>query len=152
MGAPGGDDASSLKDSDNPDVIAIETLMNMRTVASLGLGQIKRKEYLNALRGKQSQGIKTAFMKGATGGMAQFFQLWGLSLLYWWGSFLLYNYPDKWSFQDFLIAIFALMVSISGTALGSSETSDRKSAKKAVNRIFALIDRESQIDPLGDTG
>ena len=74
------DDTSTLKDSENPDVIAIETLLNMQTVASLNIEQTKRKEYFNVLRGRQSHATKAAFIQGSTGGIAQFFQFWGLSL------------------------------------------------------------------------
>mmetsp|Transcript_3513 Transcript_3513/g.8954 ORF Transcript_3513/g.8954 Transcript_3513/m.8954 type:complete len:1406 (+) Transcript_3513:103-4320(+) len=146
------DDTSDLKDFENPDVIAIETLQAIRTVASLNIEQIKRKEYLDALRDKHASVVKTACKNGSTGGLAQLCQFWGLALLYWWGGFVLSTYPDTWTFKDFLIAIFALLISIAGTTIGSSGTTDKKVAEEAANRVFALIDKQSEIDPLSETG
>ncbi|KAL9186963.1 hypothetical protein ACHAXT_010683 [Thalassiosira profunda] len=146
-------DVGKEDETDSPDVVAIETLMNMRTVASLNLEQIKRQEYSDALRNSESSQLKTAFKEGSTGGIAQLCQFWAMALLYWWGGYLLSTYPDVWNFRDFLVAIFALLVSISGTTLaGSSGTTDKKAAGEAADRIFALIDRESSIDPLSQVG
>jgi len=145
-------DTSKSNDLGSPDAVAVETLLNMRTVASLNIEQIKRNEYSDALRGKHSSAFKAACIEGSAGGLAQFAQFWGMALLYWWGGFLLSAYPDTWGFRDFLIAMFALIVSISGTALGSSGTTDKKAAKEAAGRIFSLIDRKSEIDPLSKTG
>ena len=72
--------------------------------------------------------------------------------LYWWGGFVLSTYPDTWTFKDFLTAIFALLISIAGTTIGSSGTTDKKVAEEAANRVFALIDKQSEIDPLSETG
>lgn len=145
-------DTSKSNDLGSPDAVAVETLLNMRTVASLNIEQIKRNEYSDALRGKHSSAFKAACIEGSAGGLAQFAQFWGMALLYWWGGFLLSAYPDTWGFRDFLIAMFALIVSISGTALGSSGTTDKKAAEEAAGRIFSLIDRKSEIDPLSKTG
>lgn len=135
----------------SPDAIAIETLLNMRTVASLNIEQIKKEEYSEALKQYQPNTFQTC-IKGSTGGIAQFFQFWGMALLYWFGGYLLSTYPDKWEFRDFLIAMFAIIVSISGTAMGSSGTTDKKVAMEAADRIFALIDRKSAIDPFSESG
>lgn len=146
------EDASGPNDLENPDAIAIETLLNMRTVAALNIEQIKREEYSDALRSKHPIAVRDSCVRGATGGLAQLAQFWSMALLYWWGGFLLSKYSDIWGFQDFLIAMFALIVSISGTALGSSGTTDKKVAEEAADRIFSLIDRQSKIDPLSESG
>ena len=121
------EDASGPNDLENPDAI---TLLNMRTVAALNIEQIKREEYSDALRSKHPIAVRDSCVRGATGGLAQLAQFWSMALLYWWGGFLLSKYSDIWGFQDFLIAMFALIVSISGTALGSSGTTDKKVAEE----------------------
>lgn len=145
------DDDKNKSNEISPDAIAIETLLNMRTVASLNIEQIKKEEYSEALKQYQPNTFQTC-IKGSTGGVAQFCQFWGMALLYWFGGYLLSTYPDKWEFRDFLIAMFAIIVSISGTAMGSSGTTDKKVAMEAADRIFALIDRKSAIDPFSESG
>lgn len=146
-----GQDESSTNDAENPDAVAIETLLNMRTVASLNIEQVKKEEYSEALMNKRASAVETC-IKGFLGGLAQFVQFWALALLYWWGGYLLSRWPEVWEFRDFLIAIFALLISITGTALNSGGTTDSKLAEEAADRIFALIDRESAIDPLSEEG
>ena len=145
------DEKTGLNDLGSPDAIAVETLLNMRTIASLNIQEVKKREYADALCSEQSR-ILIVCKKGATGGSALFIQFWVIALLYWWGGFLLSTYPDTWEFDDFLIAIFALVVSISGTLIGSSGTTDKKAAEEAAARILSLIDRNSAIDPLSETG
>ena len=141
------------EDDVSPDKIAIETLVDMRTVASLNIEEIKKKEYSAALKSKQPSFLNGACKSGSSGGFAQLAQFWSMGLLFWWGGYILSTYPDTWSYRDFLMAMFALLVSISGTALGSSAgTTDKKSAEEAADRIFSLIDRESAIDPLSKAG
>ena len=105
------DEKTGLNDLGSPDAIAVETLLNMRTIASLNIQEVKKREYADALRNNQSS-ILTVCKKGATGGSALFIQFWVIALLYWWGGFLLSTYPDTWEFDHFLMAIFALVVQI----------------------------------------
>ena len=45
-----------------------------------------------------------------------------------------------------------MMYGISGMGVAMQGATDRKKAMAAINRIFALIERESKIDPLSEEG
>jgi ATP-binding cassette subfamily B (MDR/TAP) protein 1 len=78
--------------------------------------------------------------------------MWSFALMFFWGGWLLFNYPSTFSFRKFLISMFALFFSLYGLAVAAQGAVNRDKAKQAANRIFALIDRQSQIDPLSDLG
>ena len=72
--------------------------------------------------------------------------------MFFWGGWLLNNYPDVYSFRDFLISMFALFFSLYGLTIATEGAVDRKKANRAAARIFELTDRESAIDPLSTEG
>merc|ERR1711976_180863 len=88
--------------------IVVETLLNIRTVASLTIENMRSAEYAQALRAETSGSLKTNVLKGMASGFGQFSQLWGMALMFWWGGWLLANHSDKFSFRDFMVSMFAL--------------------------------------------
>jgi hypothetical protein len=62
------------------------------------------------------------------------------------------NAVSRLTFTFQLIAMFSLFMSIYGLTIAALGAADREQAKAAAARIFALIDRQSQIDPLGNKG
>ena len=150
MGDDEGDDDEV--DVHSPGGIIIETLSNIRTVASLTLEEQKSAEYARALADEDKHPWRTNFIKGGAYGLGQFFQMWGLALMFWWGGWLLWKYPDTWSYLDFLISMFALFFSLYGLTLATQGAVNREKAKRAAARIFELTDRQSLIDPLSEEG
>lgn len=146
-----GDD-SLLEDEHSPGGIVIESLMNIKTVASMCLEQTKLKEYGAALRAQNPRPLLTNFLKGCGFGLGQFFQFWGFAIMYWFGAWILHNNPDTYEFTDFVVSMFALFFSLYGLTVALEGATDRKRAMLAANRIFDLIDRKSPIDPLSDAG
>ena len=72
--------------------------------------------------------------------------------MFWWGGWLLFNYPNAFGLKDFLISMFALLFSFTGLSIAAEGAVDRKKAKRAAARIFQLTDRHSLIDPLSTEG
>ena len=138
--------------TDSPGGIVVETLVNIRTVASLNIEKKRSEQYVRALRSQDPTPIKTNFIKGCATGIGQFIQMWGIALMFWFGGWLLYTYPGRFEYRDFLISLFALLFSLEGMGYAAQGTTDREKAKKAANRIFELTDRQSAIDPLSDSG
>ena len=68
------------------------------------------------------------------------------------GGWILFKYPGVFSFNDFLISNFALLFSLFGLGAAFQDLSDRKEAEKSAGRIFYLLDRQSEIDPLSEDG
>ena len=132
--------------------IAVETLTNIRTVASLSAEQERVQEFDTALNVEDPNSLRVNVIKGSSSGLGQFVQLWGTALLFWWGGYLLVSYPNSFEYRDFLISMFSLLFSITGLGIAAQGATDRDKAKLAAERIFELTDRESRIDPLSEEG
>lgn len=148
----GEDHVEAEEDENSPGGIVVETLLSMRTVAALTIEKRRSEEYLAALKREDPAALKTNIKKGATTGLGFFIQCWGMALLFWWGGWLLSKYSDTFSYNSFLISMFALLFSLSGLGAAAQGATNRERAKVAANRIFALLDKKSQIDPLSDEG
>lgn len=131
--------------------IIIETLSNIRTVASLTIEEIRSKSYLEALHKEHPDSISIN-MQNASLGLGQLIRVWGIALFFWWGGWILHNRPNEYTVRDFLISMFSLLFSITGMAMSMQGASDPKVAKEAANRIFELIERPGGIDPLSKEG
>jgi hypothetical protein len=96
--------------------------------------------------------LSSILIVGVIAGLSQFVQQWINALQFWWGGWLLYNYPNKYGFNDFLVSNFALLFSLFGLGAAFQDMSDRKETEKSASRIFYLLDRLSQIDPMSEDG
>ena len=148
----GEDEASEDDNEHSSGAIAVETLTNIRTVASLSAEQEREQEFDTALSVEDPNSLRANVVKGSGFGLGQFVQMWSTALLFWWGGYLLVNYPDSFEYRDFLISMFSLLFSLSGLGMAAQGVTDRDKAKLAADRIFELTDRESRIDPLSEEG
>ena len=82
MGEDEGDD--SVEDENSPGGIVVETLVNIRTVASLTIEETRSSEYVDALRAEDPTPYRSNFIKGIGLGLGQFFQFYGIGLMMWW--------------------------------------------------------------------
>ena len=73
-------------------------------------------------------------------------------LMFFWGGWLLVEYPSSFSYLEYNIAMYSLFFSLYGLTIATQGAVDRKKANLAAARIFDLIDRQSEIDPLSKTG
>jgi ATP-binding cassette subfamily B (MDR/TAP) protein 1 len=71
---------------------------------------------------------------------------------FFWGGYILFHYPDKFDFEDFLVANFSLLFALFGLGSAFQGVSDRKETEVSAGRIFYLLDRKSAIDPLSQDG
>lgn len=74
------------------------------------------------------------------------------AFLFWWGGYLLFHHPDNYTFVDFLVSNFSLLFALFGLGSALQGISDRKAAETSAGRIFYLLDRPSEIDPLSMEG
>ncbi|KAG7369599.1 efflux ABC transporter permease/ATP-binding protein [Nitzschia inconspicua] len=145
-----GDD--TVEDEHSPGGIVVESLLNIRTIASLTMEEVKLEEYSDALQHQDSHPLWNNFVKGSGSGLGQFFQFWGIALMFWFGAWLLNKFPENYSFRDFVISMYALFFSLYGLTVAFENATDRNQAKLAAERIFSLTDRTSAIDPLDESG
>jgi ABC-type multidrug transport system fused ATPase/permease subunit len=132
--------------------IVVESLLNIRTVASLSIEEKRIANFEGALRRENPHPVRTNTVKGSAGGLAQIVQMWGIALMFWWGGYLLYKYPNTYTFRDMLISLFGMMFGFTGLGIAMQDLTDSEKARAAAARIFELIDRKSEIDPLTDEG
>lgn len=151
-----GEDEGNLTEDDDvkgsSGSIVIETLLSIRTVASLTIEKMREKEYKEALIREDPSSVKAHIMKSSGAGVALFIQFWGIALLFWWGGYLLANYSGTFTQRGFMISMWGLLYSLSGMSVAVMGVTDQVKAKAAANRIFALIDRVSPINALSDEG
>lgn len=72
--------------------------------------------------------------------------------MFWWGAWLLLNYPGSFQYRDFLFSMFSLLFGLEGIGVSMQGATDRHKATLAAHRVFELIDRKSAIDPLSEEG
>merc|ERR1712232_1441161 len=96
--------------------------------------------------------LREGFNQGALSGLAMLVQQWVTALQLWFGAWVLYNYPNRFDFLDFLISMMSLMFAIFGLGMAFQDIADRKETEKSASRIFYLLDRQSGIDPLSEKG
>ena len=147
-----GEDVDTGEEEKTSGVIVIESLSNIRTVASLSLEDSRSKDFAMALRKEDPTPLKTNCVKGLYTGIGPLFQQWSFALLFWWGGWLIDRYPNTYTSRGYLISMFSLLFSLSGMAAAQQGATDRPKALDAAGRIFELIERKSAIDPLSTEG
>lgn len=151
----GKDQKDEVKDQDelhSPGGIIVETLLNIRTVAALSLEGKRSKDLEEALRSDRKNYVLAAFVSGLTTGLAVLTQNWSNALQMWFGGWVLFNYPNTYTFNDFLIAFLGVLFSMVGLGSAVSGLSDMKVAEESAKRVFQLLDRKSEIDSLSKDG
>jgi ATP-binding cassette subfamily B (MDR/TAP) protein 1 len=147
------DNGDSAQDELNsPGGILVETLLNIRTVSALTLEEQRSKDFERAISSSHSGYVCDGLMAGLTGGLSMFIQQWTNALQMWFGGWVLFHYQGVFSFNDFLISMFAILFSLFGMGSAFNGLSDRKETELSAGRIFYLLDRKSQIDPLSEEG
>ncbi len=151
---PGEDEEESGSDSEGQSSqwITMESLTNIRTVASLSLEEAWKSKFRAAILHEDPSTFRTNLVKGSTKGLGEFCLMWGIALMYWWGGWLLFTYPDTYEADSLLISMFSLLFSLSGTGAATQGITDKGTAHNAAVRVFALMERKSEIDPLDTSG
>mmetsp|Transcript_32142 Transcript_32142/g.75589 ORF Transcript_32142/g.75589 Transcript_32142/m.75589 type:complete len:155 (+) Transcript_32142:4074-4538(+) len=147
-----GEDMDTGEDEKSSGVIVIESLSNIRTVASLSLEDVRSEQYAEALHKEEPTPFKSNCAKGAWIGIGPLCQQLSFALLFWWGGWLIGKFPKLYSSRGFLISMFSLLFSLSGMAAAAQGATDRGKALAAAERTFALTERKSEIDPLSTEG
>lgn len=142
----------SVDGLNSPGGVIVETLLNIRTVSALTLESRRFNDYEHALANHEANYRKDAFMGGLTNGLSMFVQQWINGLQLFFGGFLLFTFPERYDLGDFLVAQFSILFGLFGLGAAFQDMSDRKEVEKSAGRVFYLLDRESQIDPLAANG
>eukprot|EP00934_Nitzschia_sp_Nitz4_P000886 Nitzschia sp. Nitz4//scaffold281_size24464//5181//15824//NITZ4_008397-RA/size24464-snap-gene-0.2-mRNA-1//-1//CDS//3329545607//886//frame0 len=144
-------DATKTSSKSSEGAIVVETLVNIRSVAALRMENMQVKKYNEVLHGKvgSNSWMSNSFHNMGRG-LGSFFQMSGYALMNYFGSWCLEN--RGYEMRDYLIALFGLMLSLTGLATAMAGLTDSGKAREAASRIFELIERKSEIDPLSEEG
>jgi ATP-binding cassette subfamily B (MDR/TAP) protein 1 len=143
---------SAQDELNSPGGILVETLLNIRTVSALSLEEQRSKDLERAISSSQSSYIRNGLMSGLAGGASMFIQQWINALQMFFGGWVLFHFQGVFSFNDFLVSNFAILFSLFGLGAAFNGLSERKETELSAGRIFHLLDRKSNIDPLSEEG
>jgi len=146
-----GDD-NAKEEVGSPGGIIVETLLNIGTVSALTLEEERFRLFEEALNATDENYVRAGLHQGALSGFSMFVQQWINGLQFWFGGWLLFKYPETYSFDDFLISIFAMLFALFGLGAAFQDVSDRKQTEMSASRVFYLLDKQSEIDPLSEDG
>jgi ATP-binding cassette subfamily B (MDR/TAP) protein 1 len=133
-----GEDEGNLDAADelsSPGGIIVETLLNIRTVSALTLEKQRYMDYEHALKNSEPNHSSDALMSGLMGGLSMFIQQWINALQLWFGGYLLFKYPDKFAFKDFLIANFAVLFALFGLGAAFQDVSGKKNSARSLSSV-----------------
>jgi len=126
--------------------IIVETLVNIKTVASLTLEEHIFQKYCKVLTNENESYVETSMYCGFVAGFSFAIQFFSFAFYFWWGGTLIDQYG--YDYHDFLISLFALIFSLSGMAVAMMDMTSKEQATAASERLFKIINRRSKIDPI----
>ena len=147
-----GENETTGDDEKTSEMIVIESLSNIQTVASLSLEARCSEQYANALYQENPRTLRKYFMKGLLSGVGPLCQEWSFALLFWFGIWLINEHPNLYTNRGFAISVFSLLFALSGMSAAQQSGTNRSAALSAAKRTFDLMERQSQIDPLSTEG
>ncbi|GJN36121.1 hypothetical protein PR202_gb24959 [Eleusine coracana subsp. coracana] len=130
--------------------VANDAVSSIRTVASFSAEEKVMDLYKKKCEGPLRAGIRTGIISGIGFGVS-FFLLFGVyAASFYAGARLVAE--EKTTFPKVFMVFLALTMAAIGVSHTSTLTSDSSKAKSAVSSIFAIVDRESRINPSDDSG
>ncbi|GMN63161.1 hypothetical protein TIFTF001_032223 [Ficus carica] len=125
--------------------LASEAVINHRTITAFSSQKKMLGLFGATLRGPKKESIKQSYVSGFGLFSSQFFNTAATALAYWYGGRLLVleMITPKHLFQAFLILLFTAYI----IAEAGSMTSDISKGSSAIQSVFAILDRNSEIEP-----
>ncbi|KAL5538666.1 hypothetical protein UlMin_044328 [Ulmus minor] len=125
--------------------LASEAVINHRTVTAFSSQKRMLGLFGVTLRGPKKESIKQSYVSGFGLFSSQFCNTAATALAYWYGGRLLVEgeITPRHLFQAFLILLFTAYI----IAEAGSMTSDISKGSTAIQCVFAILDRKSEIDP-----
>ena len=133
---------SNLKDANS---LVSDAILNNLTVASFGYEYLLVDKYKIFLTSPMNDAVKKAHIGGIAYGFSQFAMFAVYSFLF----YIAAIFVDKYSVnsEDLFLAIFIIMFSSYGSGQAQQFAPSAGKGKRAANRIFSIIDEESELDP-----
>lgn len=140
----------AIKAQDESSKIAAEAVSNLRTITSFSSQERILKMLEKAQEGPRRESIKQSWFAGIVLGISQALASSSQGLYFWYGGILVSHHQinSKEMFQTFMVLISTGRV----IAEAGSMTSDLAKGSDAVSSVFAVLDRNSTIEPDDDDG
>jgi ATP-binding cassette subfamily B (MDR/TAP) protein 1 len=125
--------------------LASEAVVNHRTITAFSSQKRILGLFKATLSGPKAESVRHSWISGFGLFSSQFFNTASTALAYWYGGKLLINKditPER-LFQAFLILLFTAYV----IAEAGSMTNDLSKGSNAIKSVFAILDRETEIEP-----
>ncbi|KAL8150337.1 hypothetical protein V2J09_020145 [Rumex salicifolius] len=142
--------ADAKKKYEDASQVANDAVGSIRTVASFCAEDKVIKLYESKCEGPMKTGIRLGFVSGIGFGVSNALLYLVYALSFYVGSLLVGN--GKATFVEVFRVFFALTMAAIGISQSSSFSPDFSKAKGAAGSIFAVLDRESKIDPSNESG
>lgn len=125
--------------------LASEAVINHRTITAFSSQKRILGLFGATLKGPRKESVKQSYVSGLGLFSSQFFNTAATALAYWYGGRLLVLelITPKHLFQAFLILLFTAYI----IAEAGSMTSDISKGSSAIQSVFAILDRKTEIDP-----
>ncbi|XP_039007564.1 ABC transporter B family member 4-like [Hibiscus syriacus] len=130
--------------------VANDAVGSIRTVASFCAEEKVMQLYKKKCEGPMKTGIRQGLISGIGYGLSFFFLFSVYATSFYGGAQLVAH--GKATFADVFQVFLALTMAAVGISQSSSFAPDSNKAKMAAASIFAIIDRESKIDPSDESG
>ncbi|GAV90154.1 ABC_tran domain-containing protein/ABC_membrane domain-containing protein [Cephalotus follicularis] len=130
--------------------VANDAVGSIRTVSSFCAEEKVMELYKKKCEGPMKAGIRQGLISGIGFGLS-FLLLYSVYALSFYAGALLIE-DGKTTFSDVFRVFFALTMAALGISQSSSFAPDSSKAKSATASIFAIIDRNSKIDPSDESG
>jgi len=152
MGEDMEEEGNVKEEVSSPGGIVVETLLNMGTVSALTLEEERYRIFQDALEKNEDNYVKEGLHQGVLAGLSVSLQQWIFGLQFWFGGWILTKYPEKYTFFDLNVSMFCILFGVFTLGAAFQDMADRKETEESASRIFYLIDRNSDIDPLSEEG
>jgi len=152
MGEDMKEEGNVKEEVSSPGGIVVETLLNMGTVSALTLEEERYRIFQDALDNNEDNYVKNGLHQGVLSGLSVALQQWIFGLQFWFGGWILTNYPENFTFFDMNVSMFCILFGVFTLGAAFQDMADRKETEESASRIFYLIDRKSDIDPLSEEG
>ncbi|CAM6010259.1 unnamed protein product [Sphagnum balticum] len=130
--------------------VANDAISSIRTVSSFCAEEKVVRLYQKKCQKPLRSGICQGYLSGVALGFSNFVLFASYGLSFWFGARLVDQ--QKTSFSNVFRVFFAITMSAIGVSQAAGLSPDLTKVKIAVNSVFALLDRESNIDPLAKSG
>jgi len=132
--------------------VAEEVLSSIRTVAAFGGEKKELERYDSKLGAAEKQGIKKGMTAGFFTGYMWFVIFCSYAMAFWYGSTLIFAEGSTFSPGNMMTVFFAVLIGAINLGMATPNLEAFSVGKTAAALVFAIIDRESKIDPFSTKG